>query len=280
MKKIFIILLFAPFFSFTQIQTPQPSPFSTLVQKVGLVDIKIEYSRPSARGRQIFGNLVPYNEVWRTGANKNTTIEFSDKVMIGEVVVPKGKYAIYTIPGHESWEIILYKKNDNWGLPQNWDKNEIAVKTSANSYELPYSVESFSIQINNLSNNGATIYFIWESTVSSFSINTLTRDKTISSIKNTLDKNPNSQNYYKAAVFYLEENLNMNLAKRWIDKSFELRKDAPYWMLKQKALIYLAVGDKEGALKIANKGLALAKETKLKDSVKSLSDTVEYILNN
>ena len=100
MKKLFIILLFTPFFSFTQIETPQPSPFSTLVQKVGLVDIKIEYSRPSTRGRQIFGNLVPYNEVWRTGANKNSTIEFSDKVMIGDVVVPKGIYAIYTIPGY------------------------------------------------------------------------------------------------------------------------------------------------------------------------------------
>ena len=106
------------------------------------------------------------------------------------------------------------------------------------------------------------------------------REKVISDIKKALNNNPKSQDYYKAAVFYLEENLDINLAKKWIDRCFESRKDTPYWMLQKKSLIYLAYGDKDQALKIANEGLAIAKETKIKDSIKMLSDTVAYILNN
>jgi tetratricopeptide (TPR) repeat protein len=283
MKKYFITsftFLLISFISFSQIQTPQPSPSSTLIQKVGLVDVKIEYSRPSMRGRQIFGGLIAYNEVWRTGANQNSKITFSDDVRIGASKLSKGTYSIYTRPSLDSWELILYKKTDNWGLPSNWDESQIALSTIAYSYALPFQIETFTIALNNLNNNGATLDFFWENTLVSFGLNTLTKEKTISSIEKTLDESTNSQDYYKAAVFYLEENLDINMAKSWIDKCFELRKDPPYWMLNQKALIYLAFGDKEGALKIANQGLAMAKETKLKDSIKTLSDTVEYVINN
>tara|TARA_B100001142_G_scaffold84267_1_gene85461 strand:- start:7783 stop:8634 length:852 start_codon:yes stop_codon:yes gene_type:complete len=275
----FVFILIS-YFSFSQIQTPQPSPPSTLIQKVGLVDIKIEYSRPSMRGRKIFGGLIPYGEIWRTGANQNSKITFSEDIKIGDVKVLKGTYSIYTKPSIKFWELILYKKSDNWGLPRNWDESLIALNLKVDSNELPFSIETFTIAINNLNNNGATLDFYWENTIVSFKINTLNREKVISDIKKALNNNPKSQDYYKAAVFYLEENLDINLAKKWIDRCFELRKDTPYWMLQKKSLIYLAYGDKDQALKIANEGLAIAKETKIKDSIKMLSDTVAYILNN
>ena len=110
MKKYFITsftFLLISFISFSQIQTPQPSLSSTLIQKVGLIDVKIEYSRPSMRGRQIFGGLIPYNEVWRTGANQNSKITFSDDVRIGASKLSKGTYSIYTRPSLDSWELIL-----------------------------------------------------------------------------------------------------------------------------------------------------------------------------
>ena len=275
-----VAFLFFSFVSFSQIQTPQPSPPSTLIQKVGLVDIKIDYSRPSMRGREIFGGLIPFDEIWRTGANQNSKITFSEDVEIEDSKVLKGTYSIYTRPSVDSWQLILYNKSDNWGLPRNWDENLIVLNVKVESNELPFSIETFTIAINNLSNNGATLDFYWENTIVSYKLNTLNKEKVISDIKRTLNNNPKSQDYYKAAVFYLEENLDVNLAKKWIDKCFELRNDTPYWMLQKKSLIYLAYGDKDEAIKIANQGLVLAKETKIKDSIKMLSDTLTYLINN
>ena len=275
-----VAFLFFSFVSFSQIQTPQPSPPSTLTQKVGLVDIKIDYSRPSMRGREIFGGLIPFDEIWRTGANQNSKITFSEDVEIEDSKVLKGTYSIYTKPSVNSWQLILYNKSDNWGLPRNWDENLIVLNVKVESNELPFSIETFTIAINNLSNNGATLDFYWENTIVSYKLNTLNKEKVISDIKRTLNNNPKSQDYYKAAVFYLEENLDVNLAKKWIDKCFELRNDTPYWMLQKKSLIYLAYGDKDEAIKIANQGLVLAKETKIKDSIRMLNDTLTYLINN
>lgn len=99
-----------------QVKTPQPSPKATFTQVVGLTDVLVEYSRPSAKGRVIFGGLVPFNELWRTGANANTTISFSDDVVINGAKLPKGNYALFTTPKADSWEIIFYKNTDNWEL--------------------------------------------------------------------------------------------------------------------------------------------------------------------
>ena len=283
MKKYFITsftFLLISFISFSQIQTPQPSPSSTLIQKVGLIDVKIEYSRPSMRGRQIFGGLIPYNEVWRTGANQNSKITFSDDVRIGTSKLSKGTYSIYTRPSLDSWELILYKKIDNWGLPSNWDESQIALSTIAYSYALPFQIETFTIALNNLNNNGATLDFFWENTLVSFNINSLTQDKVVKSINNTLNDNPSSQDYYKAAVFYLEEDLDIKKAKLWIDKCSDLRQDLPYWMLNQKALIYHAFGSVDKSIEIAKKGLKLANETNIKDSINTLKETLSYVSNN
>ena len=112
----------------SQIQTPAPSPATKVQQTIGLTEVTLEYARPSVRNREIFGNLVPYDKVWRTGANENSVISFSTSVKIGDADVPAGKYSVYTIPNKDSWEFILYSDYNNWGLPSDWDENKVVVR--------------------------------------------------------------------------------------------------------------------------------------------------------
>ena len=121
MKKIIFVLatIIANFVINAQVKTPQPSPHSTLTQVVGLTDVTVDYSRPSVKGRTIFGDLVPFGKLWRTGANANTTVTFSDDVVIKGTTLKKGKYALYTTPKADMWEVIFYTDSDNWGTPEN-----------------------------------------------------------------------------------------------------------------------------------------------------------------
>ncbi len=107
-----------------QIQTPQPSPYQKIEQTVGLSTVTVEYSRPSMKGRKIFGGLVPYDKLWRTGANRNTIVSFSDDVKIGSTTLKAGNYAIFTKPNPQSWEIYFYSDTNNWGTPQKWDESK------------------------------------------------------------------------------------------------------------------------------------------------------------
>jgi len=281
-KKLLITILtiFLSSFIFSQIETPQPSPLSKFSQKVGLDNVNIVYSRPSARQRIVFGSLIPFGEKWRTGANQNTKITFEDNVKIQNKLIKKGTYSIYTIPNLNSWNLIFYKKYDNWGLPRDWDDDLVEIEVSANTISLPFYIETFTISLNNLNNNGCTLDIFWENTLVSFNINSLTQDKVVKSINNTLNDNPSSQDYYKAAVFYLEEDLDIKKAKLWIDKCSDLRQDLPYWMLNQKALIYHAFGSVDKSIEIAKKGLKLANETNIKDSINTLKETLSYVSNN
>lgn len=281
-KKLYIsfFTIFFSFFIFSQIETPQPSPLSKLSQKVGLVNVDIEYSRPSAKQRIIFGSLIPFGEKWRTGANQNTKITFDNDVKIENKLIRKGTYSMYTIPNLNSWSLIFYKKFDNWGLPKNWDDDLVEIEISTNTISLPFSIETFTISFNNLNNSGGTLDIFWENTLVSFNINSMTQQKVVKSINKSLSDNPSSQDYYKAAVFYFEENLDINKAKLWIDKSSELRERSPYWMLSQKALIYHAYGSVDESIEIAKLGLKLAKKTNIKDSIKTLNETLIYVSNN
>src|SRR6187402_2836668 len=164
MKNIFLVLAFiiAPFVADAQLKTPQPSPKATVFQTVGLTDVEIVYSRPAARGRAVFGNLVPFGKVWRTGANENTTISFSDDVVIGGKTLPKGKYAIYTVPKIESWEVIFYSTTNNWGNPEVWNEGNVVLRTTVNAQAKTRAVESFTIAISNISADSADLDFSWE----------------------------------------------------------------------------------------------------------------------
>ena len=131
MRSIFFTILFlSSYFNYSQIKTPRVSPASSIEQMVGLTEIEVEYSRPSKRGRDIFGNVVPYGKIWRTGADNCTTISFSTDVVIDSQTIQSGKYSIFSIPNKESWDVILYSDTDLWGVPRDWDEDKIVFKST------------------------------------------------------------------------------------------------------------------------------------------------------
>lgn len=262
MKKLLTLtMLVALVFSINaQVTTPQPSPFGKLEQKVGLTDITIEYSRPGVKDRKIFGGLESYDKIWRTGANKNTIITFSDPVSIAGSKVPAGSYAIFTKPGESLWEVYFYSDTENWGAPKKWDESKVAAIAKVKAQKIPFIVETMSIDINNIRNGSATIDIIWENTYVAIPFEVPTDEKVLASINDALNGTPSAQDYYAAAVYYLQENKDMKQAKEWIDKSISMTEEPAFWQLRQQSLIYAKAGDKAGAIELAKKSMAAAKE--------------------
>ncbi len=260
MKKI--ILLFSAFILTlgiqAQIQTPQPSPFQKIEQKVGLTDVTLEYSRPSMKGRTIMGELVPYDKMWRTGANANTKITFSDDVEVGGKTLKAGSYAIYTKPGTSNWEVYFYNDTSNWGTPETWDDSKVAAQVSVPAYPTPMNVETFTMSFDDLKNDSATLGLLWEKTYVGVPIKFGTDKKVTESIQRTMN-GPGANDYYAAAVYYLESGKDINQAKAWIDKAIDMNKEPAFWQLRQKSLIYAKAGDKKGAIEAAKKSKELAK---------------------
>jgi tetratricopeptide (TPR) repeat protein len=267
MKKAFfyLALITISMGAYAQIQTPAPSPLQKIEQKVGLTDITVEYSRPSMKGRKIFGGLENYNEIWRTGANGNTTVSFSDNVMIGGKEVKAGKYALYTKPGIQNWDVYFYSKNDNWGEPEKWDESLVVASVNVPVNSLPMDIETFTISFDNLKNDSAELGLMWENTYVAIPIQVAT-DEMVSASINRVMNGPGANDYYSAAVYYLESGKDINKAKEWIDKAVEMRSDA-FWYYRQQSLIYAKSGDKKGAIKAAQKSLELAQKAGNNDYV-------------
>jgi len=252
-----------------QITTPQPSPSSKIEQKVGLTDVTLEYSRPGVKGRVIFGDLVPYGKVWRTGANANTKITFSNDVTIAGQTLSSGSYAIYTIPNKGSWEVLFYSDTKNWGTPKKWDDSKVVAKTTVKTEAVPFNIESFSMGFGEIKNSSANLEIIWESTYLAIPFEVPTDAAVMASITKTMNASPTTDDYYSAAVYYLQSNKDISLAKEWIDKAAKLSKDKPrFWLLRQQSLIHAKAGDKKGAIKAAKKSLKLALEKGNADYVK------------
>ena len=270
MKKIVLSLFVVAmsYISNAQIETPQPSPFQKTEQKVGLTDITLEYSRPGMRGRAIFGDLVPYGEVWRTGANANTKITFSTDVTIGGTAVKKGTYAIYTKPNKDSWEVMLYADASNWGKPRKWDDTKVAATVTAKVYEVPMKIETFTITFDDLTNSSAMLGMMWENTYAAFAIETPTDAMVSAQIKKTMN-GPSANDFYGSAVYYLQSDKDINQSKEWIDKAVEMTSKKPrFWYLRQQSLIHAKAGSKATAIAAAKQSLALAEKAGNKGYVK------------
>lgn len=260
MKKLTLLvcLLFVSVAIQAQITTPQPSPSATLKQTVGLTDVTVEYSRPSMRGRTIFGGLEAYGEVWRTGANANTTITFSDDVTVDGQALKAGSYALYTKPGKTSWEVYFYADTNNWGTPREWDASKVAAKTTVKPLSMPVSIETFTITFDDLANNSAVLGLLWEKTYVGVKFEVPTVEKAVASIENVMN-GPSGGDYYAAASYYFEEGKDLKKAKEWIDKAVAMDKEGrQYWVMRRQALIYAKLGDKKGAIAAAKKSLAAA----------------------
>lgn len=279
MKKL-VLLSFVALLSFgveAQIQTPAPSPFSKLEQKVGLTDVTVEYSRPNMRGRKVFGDLVPFGELWRTGANKNSIITFSDDVTIEGKAVPAGSYAIFTRPNEAVWEVIFYSDTENWGTPQEWDASKVAATVKVETYTMSESIETFTMTIDDLYNNGATLGILWENTYVGVKFVVPTVEKALASIQatmaNTADLTAND--YFAAGSYYFSEGMNMEQAKEWVEKAVEMDGGKAYWMMRTQSLIYAKLGDMKGAVEAAKKSLVAAQAAGNQDYVKMNKDSLK-----
>jgi len=275
MKKIIlgVVMILVSFQIEAQVKTPAPSPKCTLEQRVGLTDVTIEYSRPSIKGRTIFGDLVPYGKLWRTGANENTTITFSDDVVINGQTLKKGKYAIYTTPKIDIWEVVFYSNTDNWGTPENWNEKNVALRTNVDTKILSAPVESFTIGINNLDSNYANLEFSWEKTYVALKFEVPTQKTAMASIDKTL-AGPTSGDYFSSAQYFYQSNGDMNKALEYVNKALDLNKEKPFWYTRQKSLIQAKLGDQKGAIETAKMSLDAAKTAKNDDYVKMNNDSI------
>ncbi len=277
MKKIVFAIVFAlaTLSTEAQIRTPQASPKGTVNQIVGLTNVEIVYSRPSARGRAVFGNLVPFGKMWRTGANENTTISFSDDVVIDGKTLKKGKYALYTVPRIESWDIIFYNSTDNWGLPEKFEETEVALKTTVKEEALVKSVETLIIGVNNIdpNSNFAHLDIAWENSSVSLKFEVPTAKTATESIERVL-AGPTSNDYFSAAQYLYQTKGDIEKARVYIEKAIELNKEQPFYYSRLKSLIQARQGDKEGAIETAKVSLAASEAAGNQDYVKMNRDSI------
>jgi hypothetical protein len=251
-----------------QVQTPAASPAGSVFTVVGLTDVTIDYSRPRARGRKIFGSdatsLVLYGSIWRTGANNGSKISFSDDVKVEGIAVPKGEYLILTWPGESSWTVSLYKDVSMGGNTGNYDPAKDAAKFTVKPEKLAEKVETLTFAIGDLSNDSksAKVQIAWENTSVKFTISNDYEAKVMKSIETATKVDPN--NYFQAAVYYLENGKDLKQALEWVNKAAE-GMSSPFWVLHQKAKIQKGLGDKAGALATATASLESAKKAQNRD---------------
>ena len=259
-----------------KITTPQPSPKATVEQRVGLTDVSVEYSRPGVKGRAIFGDLVPFGKTWRTGANSNTKVTFSSDVSIDGQTLNAGSYGLYTVPNENSWEVMFYSESDNSGVPRDWDDTKVVAKTSIEVYSMPMNVETFTITFDDVSGTSATLGILWEKTYVGIKFEVPT-DKLVSdTIAAVMAASPEVGDYYNAAIYYRQQDLDIKKANEWMEKAMSLTEKPAFWQLRQQSLIYAKMGDTEKAIAVAEKSLELSKtagnEAYIKMNTQSLAE--------
>ncbi len=238
--------------------TPQLSPTQTTKQNFALSSIELAYSRPSVKGRKIFGELVPYDKVWRTGANTATTITFGEEVGIGDKKVPAGKYGLITIPGKDEWTFIISKQTDVTG-PEGYKQENDLARVVAKSVKLKDKVETFTLAFANIKSDAADLQLMWDDIMVTLPITAETDKKVMAQIDNLLIKD--SRPYFNAAMYYMNNGKDMNTALAWFDKAIQQNpKSVSAYHQKANALVKL--GKKADAKIAAGKSLELAKEAK------------------
>lgn len=247
-----------------QLKTPAPSPTQTLKQDFGLSTIELSYSRPGMKGRKVFGDLVPFGKVWRTGANQATTVTFGEDVTIGGKKVPAGKYGLVTIPDKNNWTVILTKQLDVTS-PAGYKQDMDVVRVDAKTMKLDQNVETFTMQFANIKPANCELHIMWENTAVAVPISTDVETKVMAQIDQQMNKD--NRPYFAAAMYYLDNGKDLNQALGWFDKAVEINPKA-FWIHHQRANALAKLGKKEEAKLAANKSMELAKEAKNDDYVK------------
>lgn len=247
-----------------QIKTPAPSPAQTIKQDFGISSVELTYSRPGMRGRKIFGDLVPYGKIWRTGANSPTRIKFADDVSIGGVAVKAGDYALYTIPNQNEWEVILNKGIGNWGVDGYKESDDVA-RFKVKPMTTPMQAETFTMQFANIKSASMDLRLVWDKTAINIPITTDIDSKIMAQINNAMNKD--NRPYFQSAMYYLEAGKDLKQALAWFDKAVEQNPNA-FWIHHQKANALAKLGRKEEAKSTAMKSMELAKKQNNNDYVR------------
>ena len=267
MKKLFItaMAVFALFVADAQtLTTPQPSPTQTIKQNFGVSSIELSYSRPGIKGRKIFGDLVPFGKVWRTGANNATIITFADDVTIGNTNVKAGKYGLLSIPEKKNWTLIITKQLDVTS-PASYKQDQDVVRVEVKTMDMDESMETFTMQFANIKPNSCELHIMWDRTAVSLPITTDVETKVMAQIDQLMNKD--NRPYFNAAMYYMDNGKDLNQALAWFEKATELQPNA-FWIHHQKANCLAKWGKKEEAKAAAEKSKALAAEQKNDDYVK------------
>lgn len=258
-----LILLFNIQHAGAQVKFPAPSPTQTIRQEFGLGSIEITYSRPSAKGRRVFGDLVPYGKLWRTGANAATKLVFSEPVELEGRKLDSGTYVLYTLPGEESWEVIINKGIKNVGT-DGYKESEDVVRFKVEPIKTKTKIESLTIQFANIRPESCELHLMWEKKMIVIPVTVNLKEKIRAQIEAAMltDKKP----YWQAAQFYNEYDMNFNKALENVNKSIEGNQKA-YWMYLYKAKIQQETGNYSGAVESSQISLALSKEAKNDDYI-------------
>lgn len=263
------------FNSFTvnaQLKVPAPSPTQTIDQNFALSNIKIEYSRPSVKDRVIYGGLVPFGKVWRTGANASTKVTFGEDVQVQGAALAAGTYALYTIPNKDSWDILFYKDLKLGGNVNDYKAENEALRFTVKPSALANKVEMFTINISDMTANAATIELLWDKTRVAFNVTTEIDSKIMKNIETSMAND--SRPYHQAANYYYENNKDINQALAWSTKAVEQNPKA-YWMSHLKAKIQLKLKDYKGAIASAEQSMTVAKEAKADEYVEMNAKLIE-----
>ena len=272
-KLITLLLIFGAFTLQAQIQTPQPSPSSKVHQTIGLSEVSVEYSRPAMRGRTIFGDLVPYGKLWRTGANMRTKFTTDSDLKIDGKDLKKGTYAILSVPNKDAWELIFYTEYQAGGAPAELDESKVALRVSAKTYPMEHAAENFTIGFGDLADGvSGNMYIMWGKTMVMTKITTPTDDMAIKSIEKVM-AGPSANDYFNAASYYRSSGKDLNKALDWVTKAVEMNPDA-FWMSRQKSLIQADLGDKKGAIETAKVSLAASEKAGNADYTKMNQESI------
>jgi hypothetical protein len=234
-----------------KINFPAASPAATLTQRVGLTDIQINYSRPGAKGRVVFGGLVPYEHIWRTGANTATKISFSTPVKLNGTDIPAGTYELFTIPGVSEWTVIIHKNMSQWGAYSYDAKNDVA-RITAKPVALAAAIETLDISLNDLRDESATLNISWEKVRLPVALTVDVKSTLVPQIEAVMASGGEKLPYASASMYYLENNLDLKKAAAWMDAAIAAQPDA-FYLVYRKALILEKMGDKAGAIATAKK---------------------------
>ncbi len=257
-RSIVILFLFVSSIAFSQLKHPISSPAATVIQEVGFTTIKVEYSRPAAREREIFGELVPYGRIWRVGANESTKITFDTNFKIGERDISPGTYALYAFPEKEEWEIVFHKNTTHWGDGRKkYNPEEDAFRIKLKPEQQTNFQENFQISFDQVTHDGVNMIWHWANTSITIPISFDTQGTMESQIAEKLNQNPTAQTYYEVARYYVEQQMKYHEALVYVNKALKLEGDT-YYFHRVKSLIEAELGDFKSAIKSAQKSLQLA----------------------